>query len=264
MLVNVYFDYIIVAIFGLIIGSFLNVIILRFDDLRSVIKTRSHCPECKKQLHWYDLFPFFSFVLLAGKCRFCKKPISVQYPLVELATALIFALLFWKFGFSLEFAVLLIISSILMVVLTYDILHFLIADFLIWLSIGLWVIYLVVDYFFIQQSLPIILSSLYGGLALGGFLGLIVLVSWEKWMGIGDIKLGFLLGAISFWPNVLLATFAAFALGSVISLALIFSRKKTMKDMVPFAPFLIIGGYVAIFWGDQIIKWYLNSLGMGS
>ena len=261
MFLNIYVDYIITAVFGLIIGSFLNVVILRFDDLKSIFNSRSHCLKCKKQLAWYDLFPFFSYILLRGKCRSCKEKISIQYPLVEVATALIFSLLFWKFGFSLEFAVLLIISSILMVVLTYDILHLLIADFLIWLAIGIWIVFLAVSYLFLQHPLYLILDSLYGAAALGGFLGLIVLISWEKWMGIGDIKLGFLLGAIVAWPNVLLATFAAFALGSIISLVLIFMRKKTMKDMVPFAPFLILGTYVTLFYGDRIISWYLASIG---
>lgn len=262
MFLNVYFSYIIIAVLGLIIGSFLNVVILRFDDLKSIINTRSHCRSCKNQLAWYDLFPFFSYVILNGKCRSCKAAISIQYPLVELGTALIFSLLFWKFGFSLEFAVLLIISSILTVVLTYDILHYMIADFFIWTAIGLWVVFLAIEYFFMGQPLTFVLNSLYGGLALGGFLGLIVLISWEKWMGIGDIKLGFLLGLISFWPAVLLSTFSAFTLGSVISLILIFSRKKTIKDAVPFAPFLILGTYVAIFWGDNIINWYLTMIGV--
>ena len=261
MLTNIYLDYIIVAVFGLIIGSFLNVVILRFDDLKSILKTRSHCVKCKKQLAWYDLFPFFSYLLLRGKCRSCKAKISLQYPVVEIATALIFCLLFWKFGFSAEFVALLIISSILMIVLVYDILHLLIADFLIWSAIGVWVIFLAVSYLFLHQPLSLILDSLYGGLALGGFLGLIVLISWEKWMGIGDIKVGFLLGAMVAWPNVIFATFASFALGSLISLALIFMRKKTIKDMVPFAPFLILGAYVTIFYGDRIINWYLTTLG---
>lgn len=257
-----YVAYIIVTVFGLIIGSFLNVIILRFDDLKSVINTRSHCPKCKKEIAWFDLVPLISYVVLRGKCRNCKKPISAQYPIVEFGTALIFSLLFWKFGFNLEFATLVIISSILIVVATYDILHYLIADFLIWLAIGIWVIYLAIDYFFLGHSTAILLNSLYGGLALGGFLGLIVLISWEKWMGIGDIKLGFLLGAICFWPVVTFGAFAAFALGSVISLTLIFARIKTMKDVIPFAPFLILGTYIAVFWGDKVITWYLNTLGI--
>lgn len=263
MIFNNFIDYIIIAVFGLIIGSFLNVVILRFDDLKSIVKTRSHCPKCKKEIPWYDLFPFFSYIALKGKCRECKQSISIQYPLIEIGTALIFTLLFWKFGFILQFGFLLLISTILIVVLMYDILHQLIADWLIWAAIGLWVIYLAINFFFIDHSTLFILNSLYGGLALGGFLGLIVLISREKWMGAGDIKLGFLLGAISFWPQVLLSAFAAFTLGSIISLILIFANKKTMKDQVPFAPFLILGTYVTLFWGDKIISWYLNSFGIG-
>lgn len=262
MIFGNYIDLIIVAVFGLIIGSFLNVVILRFDDLKSIIKTRSHCPKCQKEIAWYDLFPFFSYIALAGKCRTCKESISVQYPLVEVGTALIFTLLFWRFGFTLEFAVLLIISAILVVVATYDILHYLVADALIWLTLGLWAVYLVLDYFFISHSSLVIINSLYGGLALGGFLGLLVLVSKEKWMGIGDIKLGFLLGAISSWPLVLLSTFSAFTLGSIIGLFLIFAKLKTMKDQVPFAPFLILGTYITLFWGEKIINWYLNLIGI--
>ena len=250
------------AIFGLIIGSFLNVVILRFDDLKTIFFTRSHCPKCKKEIPWYDLFPFFSYIALRGKCRACKDDISVQYPLVEVGTALVFILLFWRFGFSWEFAVLLIISSILMIVLTYDMLHYLVADILVWICLGLWAVYLLVDYLFLHASIHVLLGSLYGGLALGGFLGLLVLISKEKWMGAGDIKLGFLLGAISFWPLVLLSAFSAFTLGSIISLILIFARRKTMKDTIPFAPFLILGAYITLFWGPQIIDWYFGMFGI--
>lgn len=261
MLSNTYLNYIAVTLFGLIVGSFLNVVILRFDDLKSIIKTRSHCVKCKKEIVWYDLFPFFSYLILRGKCRNCKEKISLQYPIIEASTALLFALLFWKFGFSIEFAFLLVITSILIVVLTYDIIKMLIADILVWSAIGLWLVYLAIGYFFFHYTLFFILTSLYGGLALGGFLGLIVLISWEKWMGVGDIKLGFLLGTIVAWPNVLLAAFLAFGLGSIISLGLIFAHQKTMKDMVPFAPFLVLGTYITLFWGNQIVAWYLNTLG---
>ncbi len=259
---------IISAIFGLIIGSLLNVIILRFDDLKSILKTRSHCPKCKKELAWYDLIPFISYILLIGKCRNCQKAISIQYPLVELGTALIFALLFWKFGLTVQFFVLLIISAILIIIFVYDILHMLIADFLVWLCIGVWLIYLIIDFIINSHfgfGLRILdfgfLNSIYGGLALGGFLGLLVLVSREKWMGAGDIKLGFLLGAISFWPNVILTTFLAFMLGSVISLLLMLIHKKTLKDRIPFTPFLITATFITLFYGDKIVGWYLNSIG---
>lgn len=260
MIENQTFGIIISIILGLIIGSFLNVVILRFDDLKSIISSRSHCTSCKKEIAWYDLFPLLSFIILRGKCRSCQMKISFQYPLVELGTAIIFGALFWKFGFNLEFVFLLLIMSILVIVFTYDLLHYLIADFLIWGAIGLWAVFLIVSYFFLHNSLFIILNSLYGGLAMGGFFALLVIISKEKWMGAGDIKLGFLLGAIMSWPNVLVGLFFTFLLGSIIGLILISSKKKKVKDTIPFAPFMITGALIAIFFGHAIINWYVGGI----
>lgn len=252
---------IISAIFGLIIGSLLNVVILRFDVLKTIINTRSHCPKCKKEIAWFDLIPFISYVALLGKCRNCKGKISIQYPLVEVGTGAIFGLLFWKFGLSVEFFTLLIISSILVVVFVYDILHYLIADILVWIAIGIWILYLIISYFFLNSTFDFLLSSLYGGLALGGFLALLVVLSREKWMGAGDIKLGFLLGMVASWPDVLVAAFLAYVLGSIVGLLMIALSKKTLKDQIPFAPFLITGTLIALFYGNQIIIWYFRILG---
>lgn len=256
------FNLIIVIVAGLAIGSLLNVVILRFDDLKSIINTRSHCPKCKRQLTWFELIPFLSYIALRGKCRTCKKEISIQYPLVEIGTGLIFGLLYLKFGFSLELAVYLIISIIFIVIFVYDILHYLVADILVWIAIGIWFVWLIIDHFGFRASNFEILSSIYGGLALGGFLALLVLISKEKWMGAGDIKLGFILGAIMGWPAVLVGSFAAFTLGSIVGLLMIFFKKKTMKEQVPFAPFLITGMYVAIFLGEKLLNWYLKGLGL--
>lgn len=253
---------IISTVFGLIIGSLLNVVILRFDDLRSILNTRSHCPHCKKEIAWYDLVPFFSYILLLARCRNCKKRISIQYPLVELSTGVLFGLLFWQFGLSVQFFALLIIVAILVVTFVYDLLHMLIADILIWIAIGVWILYLIIQLSVNGYQLSVLLNSLYGGLALGGFLAVLVVISREKWMGAGDIKLGFLLGAISSWPNVLLTGFSSFALGSVISVILILVAGKTMKDKIPFAPFLITALFITLFLGDRIVKWYFGMLGL--
>lgn len=256
-----FFNLIIVIVVGLAIGSLLNVVILRFDDLKSIINTRSHCPSCKRVLSWYELIPFFSYIALFGKCRTCKKTISIQYPLVETGTAIIFGLLYLQFQFKPEFFVLALITCFFVIIFVYDILHYLIADILVWITIGIWIIWLLISYFIMHSEFSLILNSLYGGLALGGLLALLVVVSREKWMGAGDIKLGFILGAIMGWPNVLVGCFAAFTLGSIVGLILLAQKKKTMKDQVPFAPFLISGMFIALFLGTKIVDWYLTSLG---
>jgi len=253
-------NYLIVIISGLIIGSFLNVVIWRFDDLKSIIKSRSHCPKCKKTLTWYDLIPLLSYVLLWGRCRYCKKGISLQYPLVEAGTALVLACLYYHFGFSILSLFLALISCILIVIFAYDILKLQISDFLVILTASLWIIYLAIGYFFIHHSLFIILNSIYGALALGGFLALMVIVSREKWMGAGDIGLGAVLGALVSWPNVLVGAFSAFVLGGIFGVILIGLKKKEMQSQLPFAPFLILGMFVALFWGEKIVNWYLGGI----
>jgi len=252
--------YLIVAILGLLLGSFLNVIVLRFDDLKTIFLTRSHCIHCKKEIKWYDLVPFFSYIALFGKCRFCKKEISIQYPLVEVGTAIILCLLFWQFGLTLAFFAYGLIFLILIVIFVYDILHLLIPDALVWLCIGIWAIYLIISYFFGLTPLFMILNSLYGALALGGFLALLVIISKEKWMGAGDIKLGAILGAMVFWPQVLVSTFLAFTIGAIVGLFLIAIKKKKLQGKVPFAPFLILGTLIALIWAEPILVWYLGGV----
>lgn len=247
-------------ILGMIVGSFLNVVILRFDELRSIVNTRSHCPECKKTLSWYELIPVLSYIFLWGKCRSCKAKISLQYPLVELGTALLFGLIFWRFGFSVQSYFLLAITAVLIVIFVYDILKYEISDWLVIAIAGLWLVYLGIDYFFINHSLSIILNSLYGALILGGFFGLMVLLSKERWMGIGDIGLGAVVGLITGWPLVLVATMLAFLSGSVVGIGFMIGQAKKFKDKLPFAPFLVLGLWLTLLWGRQIMDWYLSQL----
>lgn len=248
-------DYLIIALFGLIIGSFLNVIILRFDDLKTIFTVRSHCPKCKVRLPWYDLVPLFSFILLKGKCRQCKEAISFQYPLVEALTAVLFALCLYKFGLSLDLALWLIISSVMIVIFIYDIKHLLISDALVVILGAVWLV-LVLKNYLIFHNTQSILHSLYGGLTLSGFLGLLVLISRGKWMGSGDIGLGFVIGALLGWPLVLVAGFGSFMVGTVISIVLLALKSKKLKSQLPFAPFLIIGLYIALLLGEKLIAWY--------
>ena len=243
--------YFFIFLFGLIVGSFLNCVIYRLETSGSFLKGRSFCPHCKHQLNFWDLIPIFSFLWLKGKCRYCQKKISLQYPLVEIATATLFLFIaFWVFDiYRLIF--LMIIFSFLIIIFVYDLKHFIIPDKIIYPAIlisGIW--HLVFGYE--------ILNTIYAAFGAAGFFLVIVLVSQGKGMGIGDIKLAFFMGLFLGWPNILVALFLAFLTGAIIGTGLIISKNKTLKSEVPFGPFLIVGTFVALFWGGQIIDWYLS------
>jgi len=256
--------YVLVILLGLAVGSFLNVVIARFDDLASIIKTRSHCPKCKKMIPWYDLIPFFSYFILAGRCRTCKKTISIQYPLVEFSTALIFSLIYWKFGLSVESLFLFIISSILIVIAAYDWLKLEIPDILSYLAIffALGLLFYKLASSGELGSPDSLLPYLYGLVVGLGFFGFLVVVSRQKWMGWGDCILASLMGILLGFPGILVALFWAFVLGSLVSLLLMALKQKTLKDQIPFAPFLVVGTFIALFWGGELINIYLLRFGL--
>lgn len=240
-------------------GSFLNVIILRFDELKTIWRVRSHCLKCKKAIRWYDLVPFFSYFILGGKCRDCKKPISYQYPIVEGSIAILFALIYWQAGLSWESLILAIIVSILVIIAAYDILHMEVPDILTYLGIffalGLILLKLIENNGLSWENL---IPYAYAVVAAAGFLGFLVILSREKWMGAGDILLGVLMGLVLGMPAVLVGLFFAFVLGSVVGLILIAGKYKTLKDAVPFGPFLVAGTFIALFWGEKLVNYYLG------
>jgi len=243
-----------VFLFGLAIGSFLNCVICRLEKKQSFLKGRSYCPHCKHVLSWQDLIPVFSFLILGGKCRYCGKRISWQYPLVELLTGILFLLIF-NFLINLlifKFLFWILISCFLIVIFVYDLKHYIIPDKVIYQAIAITFLYNLIlnSQFIIHNSI-----SAFGA---AGFFLFIVLVSRGKWMGVGDIKLVFLIGLLLGWPNTLLALFLAFLIGAIIGLGLIILKKKTIKSELPFGPFLILGIYIALFFGEKIINWYFN------
>lgn len=248
-----YFYLVIIFLFGLAIGSFLNVVIYRLDDLKSIIKERSHCRKCKKAIPWYDLIPLLSFVLLKGRCRYCSSAISVQYPVVELAIGALSIFIFLYFGFTLNALFYFIIFLILTVVFVSDLKSQMIPEEFVWAAL---VITLLGSWYFGGFGIR---NMIFGGIIGGAVPGILVLLSKEKWMGSGDIKLGILLGALSGFYGSILMIFLAFVLGSIVGLGLVFSKKKDLKDSVPFAPFLITSGFFVIIWGHYIINWYLGN-----
>ncbi len=255
-----------VFLFGLCIGSFLNCVIYRLEKGESFAAGRSYCPACKHQLQWLDLVPLASFLFLQGKCRYCAKPISWQYPLVEITTGFLFLLIFYiKFPFSGQIGILPIlnlvflfyIASSLLVIFVYDVKYYLIPDKVLFPAIGLAFIYRVFENMADWQAL---LYYMLAAVIASGFFLTFYLVSKGEWMGFGDVKLAILLGLVLGFPGILTGLFLSFFFGAIIGLALIFFHKKGLKSQLPFAPFLIGGTFVALFWGGEIISWYQHFL----
>lgn len=244
-----------IFLFGLIVGSFLNCLIYRLKAGESFWKGRSHCPYCRHKLSWFDLIPVLSFFLLERKCRYCRKPISWQYPLVELATGFLFVFCFLFHVPYLAF----IIVPLLIVIFVYDLKHYIIPDKIIYFAIlvsGIW--YAIYGLFLNQYTKYDILNTLYSALVASAFFFSIVLISRGHWMGMGDVKLAFLMGLFLGWPNVFIALFLAFFIGAVLGVILIISGKKQLSSEIPFGPFLVTGTLIALFWGQNIINWYQN------
>jgi len=257
-----------VFLFGLAVGSFLNAVIYRLEAGDSALRGRSYCPRCKHVLSWQDLVPVLSFVMLRGKCRYCKGQISPQYPLVEICTAGIFLLSF-KFQVSslnqassaeiLNILYLWIISSFLIVLFVYDLKHYILPDKILFPAIGVVLGYRVSEFLkFENWDLFGIWSLVFGALGAASFFLAIFLISRGKAMGFGDVKLALFMGLFLGWPNILVALFVAFMLGGAVGGVLILLRKKHMKSEIPFGPFLIAGTFAALFWGQWIIHWYLR------
>ncbi len=266
-------------ILGLIVGSFLNVLIYRLQTTEKIFLDRSHCPHCKHIIRWYDNIPIVSFILLHGRCRDCQKKISWQYPLVETFTGIIFALIgtiFFKVNDWLSWLTVgyyFFIASSLIVILVYDWLYMEIPSIVLWVSVALAIAYnLSIDWlaFYGNHLTPILKtkSSLllqthtYAGVlaAFWAFLFFFFLAakSKEKWMGMGDAYLVILLGLLLGWPQILLALFLAFFLGSIYGLTMLILGRRKMRSQIPFAPFLVLGAFITLLFYTSIINWYFS------
>jgi len=256
---------------GLAIGSFLNCVIYRLEKNESFLKGRSYCPNCKHKLSWQDLIPLLSFIELRGRCRYCKKPISLQYPLVELATAILFVGVFYitfpNFLLSIFYF---LFSSFLIIIFVYDLKHYIIPDEVIYPAIGAILFYRFFEvlkfinwYLFRNWKLEIgnfqpLLNPFLSAVLASAFFLVIFLVSRGRWLGFGDVKLALFMGLFLGFPNILVALFSAFFSGAIIGLGLIIAKKKSLKSEVPFGPFLVFGIFLALFLGNKIINWYFS------
>jgi prepilin signal peptidase PulO-like enzyme (type II secretory pathway) len=255
--------YFFVFILGLVVGSFLNCVIYRLETGESFLKGRSYCPHCKHILSWKDLIPIFSFLILKGKCRYCGKKISFQYPLVEFFTGILFVLFLIYGGRTfIDLIFDWILACFLIIIFVYDLKHYLIPDKIIYPAIAIAFLNQIltsnIQHLTLTSNIEHLTSNLLLGILPSLFFLSIILISHETWMGFGDFKLSILMGLILGWPKILVSLFFSFFTGAIIGLILIFLKRKTMKSQIPFAPFLVSGTFFSMFFGEKIINWYLG------
>lgn len=255
----------IVFIFGTIVGSFLNVCIARLPKGQSLVSPRSHCPACKTPIFFYDNVPLLSYLYLRGRCRFCGTNISPRYLVVELVTAVLAVALLHRFGLGLSFFVGFIFVAALIVVTFIDLDVRIVPDVISLPGIGLGLLFSIAHGYLPTNRfsfIPAPLSSLIG-IILGG--GVLLVVAWvyefatgKEGMGGGDVKLLAMIGAFLGWVAAPLTLFFASLSGSIVGLALILKKGADGKHALPFAPFLCLGALIHLFFGREIIAFYLQ------
>ncbi len=237
-------------LFGLCVGSFLNVVVYRLNHNLSPFQGRSFCPQCKKKILWQDNIPLLSFILLRGRCRSCHSPISWQYPLVELAAGLttIFTLFFLS-SYLLSFYYLLITYALIALFVS-DFRYQTLPDEIVFPTILISLIY---AFLYMPQAIFV---------ALGASLFFLVLhlVTRGRGMGMGDVKLAGLMGLVLGFPGIVVALMLAFLTGALVGVILILIGKKRFGEHIPFGPFLTSATWISLFWGQKIWQFFLEKL----
>ncbi|MBN2096099.1 prepilin peptidase [Candidatus Peregrinibacteria bacterium] len=246
-----------IFIIGLAFGSFASVVIHRLHTKEGGwVMGRSKCPKCDHFLNARDLVPLISYIISRFRCHYCGKKISRIYPLLELSMGSGFLLTAWLTGFKnpLLLTYYLIITFVFITVSFYDILFQEIPD-----EISLPTIALLAS---VGLLTPLhTWESLLTGLAVPVvFFSILFLGSGGRWLGGGDVRIGAIMGLLLGWPQVIVALFLAYLLGSVFSVAGLLTKKLTRKSPIPFGPFLFIGAYITLFWGQDILGWYFGML----
>jgi len=237
------------AMLGLVVSSFLNVCIDRLPEGESIVSPPSHCPYCGRRLAPLDLIPLLSYILLRGRCRYCGAPIPRRVLVVEATTGLLFALLWYRYGLSLRLLLATLYTCLFIVIFVVDLEHRLVLNRVIYPAIA--VALLAVPFTPHHQ----VVELLAGG-ALGfGLLFLVALV-YPAGMGMGDVKLATFIGLVVGFPSVFVALLISFVAGGLAGGSLLVSGLKGRKDPIPFAPFLVTGGMVAMLYGKEILDWY--------
>lgn len=250
--------YLIAFILGLAAGSFLNCLIYRLYH-KKTISGRSFCPKCGHQIAFYDNIPLLSFIVLGGRCRHCRQSISWQYPMVELAAGFLFLAVASRYSL-IQYPVSGIQHLVrdwlmlfaLLFIFVYDIKYYLIEDIVILpIAASVFILNLIL-------KVPVLNLILAATLA-AGFFVLQYFLTRGKGIGLGDFRIGLLMGLYFGWPKILVAISSAYIIGMIIAVFLIILKKKKLSSRVPLGPFLVIGSLITMFYGQQILDWYLAS-----
>ena len=247
---------VLIFILGLIVGSFSNVCIYRIPKNESIIYPASHCPKCRSNISPKDNIPLLSYILLKGRCRNCKSKISIQYPIVELLTGLIYLIIYLIYGLSIQTLIYIILSSALIIIAFIDLNEEIVPDVisLPGIVIGFIISFFVPYISFVNSALGVLVG---GGIIL--IIGLVGSVIFKKEaMGGGDVKLAAMIGAFLGWRYIIILLFLGFFLGALAGIFLIASKIKSREDAVPFGPFIVLGSFITLLWGEKIISWYIG------
>jgi len=247
-----------VGLVGLIVGSYLNVLIHRIPKGKSTVLPRSSCPYCQGSIAARDNIPVLSFLLLRGRCRHCQAPISWRYPIIEGLTGLLFMGCLWKFGIYPGLVPALIFCCLMVLLAAIDMEHFLLPDRLtlsgivVGLALQLW------------HPLPGFLDAVIGTLAGAGIL-ILVINYWywlrgEEGMGIGDVNMLALIGAFLGWQGVLTTLILASTSGAAVGISMLLAGRLGLRSRLPFGVFLALGGLLSLFLGDLLIAYYSGLL----
>ena len=242
--------YLIFIITGLAVGSFLEVVIYRVPRKLSIVRPASFCPNCKKKIAFYDNIPVLSYIILRGRCRYCKSKIPVTSLLVEIITSLLFLANYIIFGLSINTAIGIIFCCALIAVSFIDIEFKIIPNVIV---LPLTVVGLALNIASDPSNWWMPLAFSMGAFV---FMLIIHLIS-PRGMGMGDVKLSLMAGAFLV-RNVVSGLFLGFLLGSLYGLSLIIIKRKKLKQAIPFGPFISLGSIISLFWGNYILKWYIG------
>lgn len=270
-------------IIGLVLGSFLSVVFTRLEveDIetrsplrkskrrsklvaREIMFGRSRCDHCKRQIAWYDNIPLVSYLRLRGKCRHCGKPIDQYHPVLELSSGLLVAAAYLYYGLTWQGVVASLFGLLMLLIFVYDLRHQIIPNVIVVPAVVLALVVLLYQFVLFSNHATLQLTPWSADpesyLLAAGVLGLFFLalsaVSRGTWIGGGDIKLAALIGLLLGWPYALVAVMLAYILGSLYAIILLVTKQATMKTSIAFGPMLVIGYFMAAFYGDTIITWY--------